>query len=97
MKIIQNKSVVFKGVQLNDENKNPLDTLKLFKIVLENSSYDAAGSIMKAIKIEANLKAEDGNITLDDVDYEFLKKWSLAYAPLHQKGLMFADFYKQLE
>lgn len=99
MKIIENKPIVFKGIILTDvdSNKGNLTTLSLFKVVLENSSYDSAGSLMKAIKVESNLKDEDGKINLDDADFDFLKKWSLQYQPLLHKGLMFAEFFKQLE
>lgn len=97
MKTIENKELVFKSIPLTDEKKSPLTTLALFRTILENSAYDSAGSLMKAIKVEANLKDEDGSIILDDSDFEFIKKWALVYTPLIQKGLVFAEFYKQLE
>lgn len=96
MKIIENKKITFKGVQLTDDKKNVIDTLNLFRTILENSQYDSAGSLMRAIKVEAALKEEEGNISLEDVDFEFVKKWSLEYKPLLQKGLIFAEFYTQL-
>lgn len=99
MKVIKNVSpLTYKDIPLTDENKKPLDTSSLIKTVLENSSYGSAGEIMKAVKLVDKVAPdEEGNITLDDADYDFVKKWVDVYQPLLSKGLLFAPFFAQFE
>lgn len=97
MKTIKNEDMLFKGVPLLDEKGKQLTTLTLVCAVLENSPYTASSDIMKAVKIEGKLTEKNGNLVLDDADFDFIKTWSATYQPLLKMGMAFAQFYEQLE
>ncbi len=99
MKVIHNISpLTYKDLPLTDEKQAELSTVSLIKTVLENSAYSSAGEIMKAVKVVDKITPdEEGNITLDDADFDFIKGWVDQYKPLLEKGLIFASFFAQFE
>lgn len=80
-----------------NEDATELDTINVLRIILENSLYATSKDIIKASKILNNLKVVDDKINLEDEDFKFIKLWAETYAPLTNKGLLFVDFFKQLE
>lgn len=97
MKILNNQKLSFKDVPLLGDDQVQYDTLSILKVILENSSYDASPSLIKAARLAGSLKEEDGKINIEDADFEFIKGLAAKYMPLLQKGLVFVEFYKQLE
>jgi len=97
MKILDNKAITFKGKPvIAGEDNSPLDTFALIQSVLENSAYQNSSEIIKASLILGKLKIEDGKLSIEDADYEFIKRFANVYQPLVSKGLLFAEFYQQL-
>lgn len=97
MKTLDNKTITFKDKPVVDEHEVPYTTEMCIKLVLENSAYLSSSDIIKASGILARLKADDGKIELSDTDYEFVKQWSATYLPLVSKGLVFLDYFNQLQ
>jgi len=97
MKTLENKSFMFKGKPVTGEAGKDLMTMDLVQVILENSQYTTSKEIIRAAKIMANLKVVDDKINLEDEDFKFLKTWADIYTPLVSKGLIFVDFYQQLE
>lgn len=97
MKIIENRSYVFKGLPILDENQKPVDTVRLLLAIVENSPYQTSGQLLKALKISSKISEVDGKISLEDDVLDFIKEQAIGYKPLLEKGLTFAEFYQQLE
>lgn len=79
------------------ENAKEILVIDLIQVILEGSLYQNSRDIIKASKILANLKVVDDKINIEDEDFKFFKQWAEVYPPVVNKGLMFADFYQQLE
>lgn len=97
MKTLKNEKFSFKDMPLLDEKGKELNTLETIKLTLENSVYDNAGSVLKAMGILGKLPKEGEEITLEDADYDFVKRWVKEFKPLLSRGVMFAAFLQQFE
>lgn len=97
MKTLENKTFTFKDGPVTDHTGKPYDTFSVIKTVLEESPYGGARDIIKAARINSSLKVVDDKINLEDADYEFIKLWAEMFTPLTSKGLVFLDFFQQLE
>lgn len=97
MKTLENKGFMFKGTLVKGDGDKELKTADLIQVILENSQYTGSKEIIRAAKILANLKVVDEKINIEDDDFKFLKTWADVYTPVVSKGLIFVDFYQQLE
>lgn len=97
MKTLENKGFMFKGKPVTGEGNSELKTMELIQVILENSQYTTSKDLLRAAKVLGTLKVVDDKINLEDEDFKFVKQWADTYTPVVSKGLIFADFYQQLE
>jgi len=97
MKILDNKEMVYKDKPIMTGDGEVFNTFSLLKTILESSAYQNSSELIKASVILGKLKVEEGKLNIEDVDYEFIKRFAQVYQPLVSKGLLFSEFYQQLE
>src|SRR5262245_45142536 len=97
MKLLDNKVIMFKDAPVLGEQSKPLDTFALITVILEGSAYPSSKEIIKAARILGNVKVENNQINLEDEDFKFIKQWATVYQPIVNKGLLFREFFEQLE
>lgn len=82
------------GKSVNDSvTKEVLDSIALSRIAINNSRYNTLDEIEKGLKIKTllnNAKVGD-EITLEDEEWNFLKKLVLAYEPF-KNGIFWSPF-----
>ena len=97
MKILDNKEMVYKDKPIMTGDGEVFNTFSLLKTILESSAYQNSSELIKASVILGKLKVEEVKLNIEDVDYEFIKRFAQVYQPLVSKGLLFSEFYQQLE
>lgn len=97
MKTLDNKQIMFNEKPVTNQNEVPHTTGSIIKDLLENSAYSSSADLLKASQILNKLQPTAEKLNFEDDDFAFIKRYSAVFVPMVTKGLVFLDFYKQLE